>query len=469
MIAQYRAAITLSLGLAICLVFMTRPSLSQEQEEDSSVEATSATAESDAPMPQTTDDPEIPVDQLELLLKPLTQEELVVEVEGWRDLLKAKVAEISEVEIARKRANEVVKEESEEITEEAEADAPDTVEEAEATQQEALDQVPILQEERTALVDRVNAAIDALEAKGGDVEQYNAYVTAVSGLEIDATDAAATWTAITSWITSEQGGGRWTFNILKFLGILLGFYLLSKGLAALADRATSAWEDASVLLRDFVHRFVQQATMVIGFIAALAALEVDIGPILAAVAGAGLVVGLALQDTLGNFASGLMMLAYKPFDVGHVIEAGGIFGKVESMNMVSTHIKTFDNRHVIVPNNQIWGGTITNASVSNNRRVDLTFGIGYDDDIAKAQSILERLVRDHPKVLTDPEPLVKLNELGDSSINFICWPWCQAADYLEVKWSLLRSVKEEFDRNGISIPFPQQDVHVYQQARSTSS
>ena len=230
----------------------------------------------------------------------------------------------------------------------------------------------------------------------------------------------------------------------------------------LVYRATAAMPQASALLRDFLSKFVQQVIMFMGLIAALAALEVNIGPVLAAIGAAGLVVGLALQDTLGNFAAGLLMLAYRPFDVGHVIDAGGVLGKVESMNMVSTHIKTFDNRHVIVPNNQIWGGTITNASMSDNRRVDLTFGIGYDDDMAKAQEILERLVREHPKVLDDPEPLIKVNELADSSINFICWPWCKAADYGEVKWGLLRSVKEEFDRNGISIPYPQRDVHVYQ-------
>ncbi|WP_152052415.1 mechanosensitive ion channel family protein [Tautonia marina] len=501
------------LSLAAWLAIMPRPALAQDEEAP----APEAPAE-EAPEPQTTADPEIPVDQLELLLQPLTKDELVVEADAWRDLLKQKVSQISSAEIAVKRQNEqveesdaqtetakakteavqkdlaAVKQKTDEVAQDAAEAGPDEAEEvsseasavaaeadavkteadsvqaeaeqnAEAAQQqkeELLEDLPTLREQKTALIDRVNAVLDALETKGGDVEEYRTYVTAVSGINIDTSDASATWTAITGWLTSEQGGLRWVYNILKFLGILLAAYFISKILYLVTYRATGAWPQASNLLRDFLSRFVQQAVLFLGLIAGLAALEVNIGPMLAAIGAAGLVVGLALQDTLSNFASGLLMLAYRPFDVGEVIEAAGVMGKVESMNMVSTHIKTFDNRHMVVPNSQIWGGIITNASTSHIRRVDLTFSVGYDDDLAKAQEILERLVREHPKVLDDPEPMVKLNELGESSIDFICWPWCQSADYGEVKWGLLRAVKDEFDRNGISIPFPQRDIHVYQ-------
>jgi small conductance mechanosensitive channel len=185
---------------------------------------------------------------------------------------------------------------------------------------------------------------------------------------------------------------------------------------------------------------------------------------LAAVGAAGFVIGLALQDTLSNFASGLLILAYRPFDVGDVVEAANISGIVDSVSLFSTHIRTFDNKLMIVPNNDIWGGTITNATASDTRRVDMTFGIGYDDDIGKARAILERIVTSHEKVLREPAPVIQLHELADSSVNFVCRPWTKTADYWNVYWDVTRMVKEEFDREGISIPFPQRDIHVYHEA-----
>jgi len=195
---------------------------------------------------------------------------------------------------------------------------------------------------------------------------------------------------------------------------------------------------------------------------ALAALEVNISPLLALIGGAAFVVGLALQGTLSNFAQGLIILAYQPFDVGDVIDAGGVSGVVESMNMLSTTIRTFDNKVVIVPNGKIGGDTITNATASDTRRVDLTFGIGYSDDIDKAEAVLTKLVTDHPLVLADPAPVIKLNELADSSVNFVVRPWTKTGDYWTVYWDLIKGVKQAFDREGISIPFPQQDVHMHQ-------
>jgi small conductance mechanosensitive channel len=201
--------------------------------------------------------------------------------------------------------------------------------------------------------------------------------------------------------------------------------------------------------------------MVIGFVVALSALEVNIAPLLAAIGAAGFVIGLALQGTLSNFASGLLILFYRPFDVGDVIDAGGVSGIVDSVSLVSTHVRTFDNKMMIVPNNDIWGGTITNATASETRRVDMVFGIGYDDDVDIAKGILERIVSEHPLVLDDPAPVIQLNELGDSSVNFICRPWAKNTDYWKVYWDITRSVKQEFDRTGISIPFPQRDVHLH--------
>jgi small conductance mechanosensitive channel len=175
----------------------------------------------------------------------------------------------------------------------------------------------------------------------------------------------------------------------------------------------------------------------------------------------GFVVGFALKDSLSNFANGLLILGYRPFDVGDFVEAGGVLGTVESLNLVSTTIKTPDNKVMIVPNNTVWNGIITNITGSAQRRVDLTFGVSYSDDLDKVQEILERVVQNHPKVLKDPAPLIKVHELADSSVNFICWPWAKTSDWGEVRWDLIRTVKQEFDKAGISIPFPQTDVHLF--------
>ena len=188
----------------------------------------------------------------------------------------------------------------------------------------------------------------------------------------------------------------------------------------------------------------------------------NIGPFLAAIGVAGFVIGFALQDTLSNFAAGLMILLYRPYDMGDFISAGGVKGTVRSMSLVATTLATPDNQNVVVPNGSIWGGVITNVTGNETRRVDLTFGIGYSDDMGKAEGVLRDLVSNHPLVLKDPEPVIKVHELADSSVNFVCRPWVKTSDYWQVYWDVTRSVKESFDKAGISIPFPQQDVYMHQ-------
>jgi small conductance mechanosensitive channel len=201
--------------------------------------------------------------------------------------------------------------------------------------------------------------------------------------------------------------------------------------------------------------------MLIGIIIAVAQVGVEVGPVLAGLGIAGFVVGFALQDTLSNFASGLMILVYRPFDVGDAVEAAGVTGKVDQMNLVSTMILTFDNQLLIVPNKQVWGGIIRNITHQDKRRVDMTFGIGYSDDIPKAEKILTEIVTAHEKVLKDPEPVVRLHTLGESSVDFIVRPWSKTDEYWDVYWDVTREVKRRFDEEGISIPFPQRDVHIF--------
>jgi small conductance mechanosensitive channel len=386
------------------------------------------------PTAVTTADPAVLPDNLAILVKPLTEEDLVVESEGWRDLLKQHVQQIADLRIAVKNG---------------EANA------------ESL--LP-LQAEKTRLVDNLNVVLDELEAKGGDVATFRKYVAALSGVAIEVADTDSAWTMLRGWLASEQGGMRWLVNFGKFFAILIAFFFVSRIVANIVVHAAKRLEKSSELLTNFLGNFVRQAIMLIGLIVALAALEVNIGPLLAAVGAAGFIMAFALQNTLSNFASGLLILAYRPFDVGDAVEAGGVSGSVKSVSLFSTHITTPDNKLMIVPNNDIWGRTITNATASDMRRVDMLFGIGYGDDIDKAKNLLESVLAQHALVLDEPPPVVRLHELGDSSVNFICRPWTRSENYWTVYWDVTRAVKVEFDRNHISFPFPQRDIHVYQES-----
>jgi small conductance mechanosensitive channel len=263
------------------------------------------------------------------------------------------------------------------------------------------------------------------------------------------------------WLKSEEGGVRWVKNVGIFVATVVGFWIAGFLLSKLIQRALRLAKLPSVLLRHFVVGAVRKAVVIIGIIVGLAAMEINIGPLLAVVGAAGFAIAFALQGTLSNFASGLMIMFYKPFDVGDVIEVSGLVGIVKSMSLVNTTITKFDNQVMIVPNNSIWGNIITNITGSEQRRVDLVFGISYSDDIDQAQKILEDIVNEHPLVLAEPEPTIKIDELADSSVNFICRPWVKTADFGPVRWDIIRAVKERFDQAGISIPFPQRDIHIY--------
>jgi small conductance mechanosensitive channel len=220
----------------------------------------------------------------------------------------------------------------------------------------------------------------------------------------------------------------------------------------------------SKLLEDFFVTVASKAVLFLGILIALSQLGIQLGPLLAGLGVAGFIIGFALQDTLSNFASGMMILIYRPFDVGDLIEAGGVMGKVSEMSLVSTSVLTVDNQKLVVPNNKIWGDVIRNVTAQNSRRIDMTFGIGYSDDIAHAERVLNEIVQSEERVLDDPEPVIRLHNLGESSVDFIVRPWVRTTDYWEVYWDITRKVKERFDAEGISIPFPQRDVHIFQQA-----
>jgi small conductance mechanosensitive channel len=412
---------------------------------DAEVEATVSEA-SDSYVPVSAVDPDIPSDQLIVLVKPLTLDEVTAEADEWFKLLREKSGEIAADQLAVKEQN-------------ASAEASDS--QSADEKQQRLDELTELKLQQTSLIEKLNVVLDSVEAKGGDVAEYRSYISAQRGVNIDATDTAATWAAIKGWLKSEEGGVKWAWRIANFCLILFVTRILTGFISRLIKRWLDKTSHMSKLAEDLIARSIRNLLMALGLMVALTALGVDVGPLLAALGATGFIIGFALQGTLSNFASGLMILLNRPFDVGDVVEAGGVSGKVSEMNLVSTTFSTFDNQKIIVPNNEIWDNVITNVTARSTRRVDLVFGVGYGDDLKKVISILNEITAAHPLVLQDPAPTIKLNELADSSVNFICRPWAKTEDYWTVYWDLLETAKERFDAEGISIPYPQRDIHVH--------
>ena len=337
------------------------------------------------------------------------------------------------------------------------------------------DDKKLLKEKVAALDGRVNATaenlkitIDLMGERKLDTAEYKQIVISSTGeitKEIFETEVALG--LLQQWLDSGKewlidNGPRWAFKLVVFVLILVVFSLLASIVKRIISRTlASSRVHASKLLQDLLVSFAGKAIFLVGILIALAQLGIKIGPVLAGLGIVGFIVGFALQETLSNFAAGVMILIYRPFDVGDAVETGGISGKVKQMNLVSTTITTFDNQRVIVPNRKIWGDVIRNINAEKIRRVDMVFGIGYDDDPDLAERILHEIVDHHELALDDPPPVIRLHTLGESSVDFIVRPWVKSADYWEAYWHITRAVKKRFDEEGISIPFPQQDMHIY--------
>jgi small conductance mechanosensitive channel len=219
------------------------------------------------------------------------------------------------------------------------------------------------------------------------------------------------------------------------------------------------------MLVRFVGNIVYFALLIFVILAAIAQMGVQTTSMVAALGAAGFAVGLALQGSLGNFAAGILLLAFRPFRVGHFIEGAGISGTVEEVHIFNTLLRTTDNKSIVIPNSQLTGGTITNYSAKTERRVDLTFGVSYNDDIDKVKSVIKQVLAEDARVLAEPAPVIGLMSLGDSSVNFVVRPWVASEDYWPVLFDLNERMKKRFDAEGISIPFPQRDVHIIEHSK----
>ncbi len=253
------------------------------------------------------------------------------------------------------------------------------------------------------------------------------------------------------------------------LGILLGKAVLvyiagklaARVILGVMERLLKRSKTDEMLIR-FALSISSFVLTLIVVIIALSVLGVDTTSLVAVLASAGLAIGLALQDSMKNFASGVMLLVFKPFNKGDFVEVAGTEGVVQEISLFSTDLKTTDNKHVIVPNGAIWTNVITNFTTEDIRRIDMVFGIGYEDDIAAARAVIEAVLAGESRILEEPQPSVAVAELADSSVNFIVRPWVRTEDYWDVKFAVTEAIKLAFDERGVSIPFPQMDVHVDQ-------
>jgi small conductance mechanosensitive channel len=261
------------------------------------------------------------------------------------------------------------------------------------------------------------------------------------------------------WLASS--GINTLISAVLFIVILIA----ARWLAGMARRITEralrhSDQSISQLLKEMLISMAGTIVFLIGVLVALSQVGVSVTPMIAGLGVVGFIVGFALQDTLSNFASGAMILAYRPFDTGDFISAAEVEGTVKKMNLVNTTVVTIDNRVLVIPNSKIWGGVIMNFTGQHLRRTDMLYSVSYSEDLDHVQRVLEELIAADERFLTDPEPIVRVKQFGDSSIDFVVRAYARTEEFWETVWALNKAVKQRFDAEGITIPFPQRDVHL---------
>ncbi len=250
-------------------------------------------------------------------------------------------------------------------------------------------------------------------------------------------------------------------KVIGAFAILVIGRWVAKGLTRIVKRIMTRSNQDPTLV-GFISHLSYVTLLAFVIIAALNQLGIQTASFIAVLGAAGLAVGLALQGSLSNFAAGVLMIIFRPFKVGDYIEGAGVGGTVEEIQIFTTQLKSPDNRTIVAPNAKIMGDTITNYTTKGTRRVDVVFGIGYGDDIDKARKVIAEIAASDVRVLETPAPVVLVSELADSSVNLTLRAWAKAEDYWSVTFDTLEKVKKRFDAEGISIPFPQRDLHIYE-------
>ena len=427
------------LSVLLLKLFLLVPVWAQESGSTPDQTPAEPAAEEAAPLPDTVTNPDISAEILQIRLLPLTQDELAEAAAQWLQIVKGKTEEVADTMATI-------------------AEAGDN---ATAQQRERL---ATLTAQRKALFDNYSKVIAAWSLKGGDpaaIKPYEAYQTAIFVDEVRTSDVTTLIRRAGEWAMASDGGLELLRDIVVILLSMLALFFVARLVRRIAGRGINRVPNLSKLLQAFLLVAIYWFTVAIGLMVVLSALGVDITPLFAVVGGASFILAFALQDTLGNLAAGLMIMINRPFDEGDYVDIAGTAGTVQKMNIVSTTVTTPDNQIILIPNGKVWGNIITNVTGSKLRRVDLVFGIGYSDSVAKAQELLEAIVAEHPLTLSDPAAVIRVHALGESSVDFIVRPWVKSEDYWTVYWDMTRTVKERFDEAGITIPFPQRDIHIH--------
>ena len=316
-------------------------------------------------------------------------------------------------------------------------------------------------------VTRLRGVVAQLDRLGGDtlemrrtlIEERGSLALSLVDTDIVSVLYAETSAKFKNWLANR--GASSLISALLFIAILIAARWLARMARRVTERALKHSEQSvSQLLREMLISMAGTVVFVLGVLVALSQVGVSVTPMIAGLGVVGFIVGFALQDTLSNFAAGAMILAYRPFDTGDFISAADVEGTVQKMNLVNTTVVTIDNRVLIIPNSKIWGGVILNFTGQHLRRTDVIYSVSYSDDLDHVQKVLEDLIAADERFLTTPEPIVRVKQFSDSSIDFLVRAYVKTEEFWETLWALNKAVKQRFDAEGITIPFPQRDVHM---------
>jgi small conductance mechanosensitive channel len=307
-----------------------------------------------------------------------------------------------------------------------------------------------LQGAQTELIDRLNVVLQALEARGGDIKPFQSYIQAITKTDIDVKDTQSFYPRIVAWLKSEQGGLRWVGNLVKFIAIMIGFAIASQILATTVDK-TLKMSQVSKLLRDFAVVSIKRGGFFIGLLVALTALGVSLGPLLAVLGGLSFVLGFALQSNLGNFASGLMLMFNKPFDVGDEVKIGELWAFVDSITVANTKLKGFGGQIYTLPNNEVWGSTIQNFTTTENRKISISIRVDFSKNVAEAEKLLLETIKSVHGVLEDPAPTTFVWSFEEYYITVLVFAWTTKDDYWDAYSETIRRFQKALNESGIGV------------------
>ena len=382
---------------------------------------------------------DVPLEELAIRLTPLTKDELAATVEAWVAHARRATERVANAQIAVLRS-------------------------AGDTQGAARRTLASAKAERNLIFEKLGLVVDSYADKGGapeTVADARAYRDAVLSHEGRQADWRTHLETFQRWLFASDGGIGFVISIAVLIVSLIALLAIARIVRGSAGARIGRIPNVSKMLQGFMVVMIYWLTVVVGLMLVLAGLGVDVTPLFAVLGGVSFILAFALQDTLSNLAAGLMIMVTRPFDEGDYVVLGSISGTVRKVSITRTTLVTPDNQVIHIPNGKVWGDVITNVTANETRRVDLAFGVSYDDDLRAVERALRETVTTHPMVLKDPPPTIKLNALSDSSVDFVCRPWVRSVDYWTVYWDLLEQIKLRFDRDQITIPYPQRDVHLH--------